>query len=232
MKIISWNCHYGLNLQKYLEIIKYDPEILVIQEITKNDFDFVKSMWKNKNWYNDDLNDDESKLGVAIFSNDYEIAFTDIFNRKYRYVIPYVVSNSEYKFTLFSVWIKPVEKNYVKPFEEAIDYYKNKKMLDDNSIVIGDFNTFSKKDNGRLRILEEKLNPMINCTKDTQFLDTATYYDAKYGYGTDDFCFVSKDIKDNYEIDINIPDEWDEKKDKNRHWNGLSDHCPIIIELR
>jgi exonuclease III len=231
MKIVSWNCRYGFTLEKLVAVSEYSPDILVIQECVKSDFDVLKSNWNYKNWYNDDLNQEESKLGVAIFSNNHNIEFTEIFNRKYRYVIPYKISNGEHEFILFTVWIKPLNRDYFKPLENAVKYYREKEMLVDNSIIIGDFNTFAKDNNERLKDLENKLSPMINCTSDTQFWKTATYYDATHGYGIDDFCFVSKNIKDKYNIDVNVPDGWDEEKDKSHHWKGLSDHSPIIVNL-
>jgi hypothetical protein len=231
LKIVSWNCHWGLNIDKYLDVLKYCPEVLIIQECSKNDFDYIKNMWRHKNWYNDDSKNNKSEYGIAIFSNEYEISFTEIFNRKYRYVLPYVISKNEYQFTLFAVWINPIENNYIEHFNEAVDYYRGKKMLVDDSIIIGDFNTFAKDNNGNIKHLEEKLSPMINCTKGTKFWKRDTYFHEKDNYGIDDFCFLSKNIMDKYNIDVNIPDEWDEEKDKNHHWKGLSDHSPIIVKL-
>jgi exonuclease III len=238
MIIVSWNCHFYLDEKKYLEIMKYDPQVLIIQECTKNDFDHIKNRWKYKNWYNDDLNNEESLLGIAIFSSDdFKIGYTDIFNRNYRYVIPYAISNSknEHIFMLFSVWIKPVEGNYdwsekyEKNLADAVDYYRNKKMLDHHAIYIGDFNTFAKDDNG-LKLLEEKMLPLVNCAKEAPL--TPTYYHAINKMGVNDFCFVSEDIISKFEIRINIPEGWDEKQDKAHHWKGLSDHCPIIVDLQ
>ena len=232
MRIVSWNCHYGLKIEKYLEILRHSPQIVIIQECTKNDFDYVKNMWEYKNWYNDDLNNESSEYGVAIFSHEAKIEFTEIFNRKYRYVIPYKVSiDKDREFNLFTVWIKPVYKNYLKPFYEAVKYYQTNKMLDDHSIIIGDFNTFAKKENGRLETLEKKLSPLLNCTKKKkQLWQTPTYYHAKNNMGIDDFCFASADIAD--KIEVTIPHkEWDDKQDKDHRWNGLSGHCPIIVDF-
>ena len=234
MKIVNWNWHYKQNINKYLEIIKYNPQILIIQECTKNDFDYIKSQWLYKNWYNDDLNNENSLLGVAIFSNEFKIEFSDLFNRKFRYVIPYVVKRDDFEFYIFSVWIKPYEKDYVKGIEKYLyaskEYYKD--MLDKNAIFIGDFNIYAKEDNGRLKILEDKFKPMINCTQDTCFRNAFTYYDSRFGYGIDDFCFISQDIKNKYELEINVPNEWDDKKEKKYRWKGLSDHSPIIINFK
>jgi exonuclease III len=230
LRIVSWNCHWGLNEKKYQEIMSYSPHILIIQESRKIDFDYIKSMWKFKNWYNDDFYTDKSECGseygVAIFSNDYKIEFTEIFNRKYRYVVPYIISKDSFNLNLFIIWIKPINGNYLKPLYDAIEYYQDKKMLDNNTIVIGDFNTFAKDDNGRLKDLEEKLKPLINCTANTPFHTKDTYYNSKHGYGIDDFCFVSKDNIGKFEVDI--PNDLD---DKNHQWKGISDHCPIIVDF-
>jgi exonuclease III len=210
--------------------MEYSPDILVIQECLKNDFDFSKSNWDFKNWYNDDLNQEESELGIAIFSNKYSIKFTELFNRKYRYIIPYKVSIGKgNELTLFTVWVKPVEGNYLKPFYEAINYYRNQKMLDVHSIIIGDFNTFAKKDKD-LEKLESKLDPLVNCAKETKLRETHTYCHTKNNTGIDDFCFASKDIAS--KIEVTIPeDKWDDKQDKEHRWHGLSDHCPIIVNF-
>jgi hypothetical protein len=34
--------------------------------------DYIKDMWKYKNWYNDELKDNNSNLGLAIFSKLYK----------------------------------------------------------------------------------------------------------------------------------------------------------------
>lgn len=233
MTLVNWNSHCGLKMEKYNDIISYNPNILIIQECTKNDFDYIKNMWNYKNWYNDDLKNNNSEIGVAIFS-DYRISFTEVFNRNFRYIIPYeITKNEENKFTIFAVWVNPIEGDYLKHFYEAINYYKDKKMLDNNSIIIGDFNIFANDNNKRLEKLEEELSPMINCTKGTDFYKNLTYYDSQYGYGIDDFCFVSKNIKDNYDIEAYIPSyKWDDAKEKKYRWNGLSDHCPIIVKIK
>jgi len=45
MKILSWNCGGwscgGFNINKYKEIMCFQPEIILIQECTKNEFDYI-----------------------------------------------------------------------------------------------------------------------------------------------------------------------------------------------
>ena len=246
INIVSWNWQFDTNAKKYIEILKYSPQVLIIQECTKNDFDYIKTMWKYKNWYNDDLNNEYSPLGVAIFSNDYKIEFTEIFNRKFRYIIPYYLSNEKYTFTLFLVWTKPEDDNdtkYNKHLNNAIDFYHKNKMIDDHTIFIGDFNTFANKNNNNLRELEEKFNNVsminsTNSTENTEFKEKHTYYHGKNkhgddNYGINDFCFISKYLTRRFDIDIiiNLHNEWDDKEDKKHHWKGLSDHCPISVNI-
>ena len=244
MRIMSWNCHYGFGAkrEKYLkikeikEIKEQPPQILIVQECTKIDFDSVKDEWEYKNWYNDDQKNNKSEIGVAIFSHGYKIGFTELFNRNFRYMIPYEVSkDAENIFTLFTVWINPIIDNtHHKHFFDAVKYYNEQKMLDKRSIIIGDFNTFAKNDND-LKILENELEPLVNCATNTKYRETHTYYhgkdkDGKDKTGIDDFCFASKDIAD--EIKITIPDDkWDNKQNKDHRWNGLSDHRPIIVDF-
>jgi hypothetical protein len=37
---------------------------------------------------------------------------------------------------------------------------------------------------------------------------------------------------DKFWMHINSPDGWDDEQDKDHHWKGLSDHCPIIVDLQ
>ena len=106
---------------------------------------------------------------------------------------------------------------------------------DRHIILAGDFNTFAKNNNGRLKDLEKEMKPLINCTtctKDSLFHEEGTYYHSKKdGYGIDDFCFISESLKDK-SINIDIPiKDWKNFLDKNHSWNGLSDHCPIIVDF-
>jgi len=140
--------------------------------------------------------------------------------------------------TIINVYNK---KNYAKNGAYTLindlnddDDIKNVIRRKDGYIILaGDLNTFAKNNNGRLKDLEENMKPLINCTKDTSFHEEETYYHSeKDGYGIDDFCFISENIEKNAKIDIDIPKkDWDDKKDKNHRWKGLSDHCPIIVDF-
>jgi endonuclease/exonuclease/phosphatase family metal-dependent hydrolase len=235
MKIVSWNCKMippynkeGFTENKVRNIEKYGADIYVIQECTNHDVEQLKKFKRNSVWYGDNL---DSKYGLGLFSDIFNIKLLEEHNPEFRYIIPYKIFDKNNEFTLFSVWIKPVEGNYEKPLYDGVEYYRNKKMLDNHSIFIGDFNTFAKDDK-TLQFLEKKMQPLINCTKNTSFWKTPTYYHARNNMGLDDFCFVSEDIINKFKIDVNIPDEWDDAEDKDHHWKGLSDHSPIIVDIK
>jgi hypothetical protein len=127
-------------------------------------------------------------------------------------------------------WINPTDKkNYDEHLYDAIDYYKNKGMLNEKSIVIRDFNIVAKDDKD-LKLLEEKMSPLVNCTKVGSL--KPTFYYTRDNMGVDDFCFVGKDMIDNFIIHINRLSAWDKAQNKDHHWKGLSDHCPIIVDLQ
>jgi endonuclease/exonuclease/phosphatase family metal-dependent hydrolase len=248
MTIVSWNCHYNFNvnsgftLEKHQKIREYNPDILIIYECTKNDFDKVKREWDYRNWYCDDLVED-SNIGVAIFSKKYKIEFTEHFNRNFRYVIPYKITGYKYDIILFLVWAKE-EPYYYKNIFLAVDSHEYDFLLNQNAIVIGDFNTglvkdFHKEENDKqkkhnmvYKKLLEKLSILKNCTVGTEYEYGVTYSHNNNEFYLNDFCFVSERIKNDVTIEIPNESNYWEKIGNKKFWNGLSDHCPIIIELR
>jgi exonuclease III len=248
MKIISWNCCYDINTytgftsEKYEKIKEYDPDILIIYECTKNEFEKIKREWDYRNWYCDDIVED-SNIGVAIFSRKYRIEFTQQFNRNFRYVIPYKIIGYKYDIILFAVWTKK-EPYYYKNVFLAIDSHDYDFLLNQNVIFVGDFNTgliesFYQESNDKQKLHNEiyekllnKLNMLENCTVGTKYQYGITYSHNNNEFYLNDFCFVSEKVKE--DITIKIPNEkncWI-KVDNKYYWNGLSDHCPIIMELK
>ena len=87
MRIVSWNCGGwscgGFTVEKYHEMLRFNPDILVIQECTKKEFDLVNdcNVWSfsfdlgspveincnsEHHWYGDD--NEKSYKGLAIFT--------------------------------------------------------------------------------------------------------------------------------------------------------------------
>ena len=234
MKIVSWNCCWGFTKGKQEAILEAFPktDIFVIQECRRDDLDTIGKDWKFKNWYGDDV-DDNSKLGIAVFSKEYKLEFTDQFNRNLRYVVPYRVIVGEKSLILFAVWTKSWERghfDYDDNVTKAVFHYRD--LMNGDALIIGDFNTFATNKNDELKTLEKKMEPMINCAKDPGFWETSTYYhNENSGYGIDDFCFASESLSANRKITFEIKDAVENKASDPKKWRDLSDHWPISVDF-
>jgi exonuclease III len=259
-RIISWNSHYGFTLKKLTAILEYSPDILIIQECRKNDFDVLKSNWNYKNWYNDDLNQEESELGVAIFSNEFKIHFSEIFNRKYRYVIPYTVSkwgsheahenalaNDEIVFTLFTIWTKPANGpcfydtslgkktyGYHHNVIEAMNSPEYRQYSNRRyTMLIGDFNTGSNQEDDVHKNYYKELTTGLKDFVNVAKNTEEEYKETCYNKGkffTNDFCFISKNF-DIAKTTLSVLNNWEEDANGKKSWRGFSDHCPIIVDV-
>jgi len=240
MKIISWNCKFGFTELKASYIEKYKADLYVIQECTYEDIENIKTSKQNCIWYGDNI---DSKYGIGIFSDMYKIKLLNEHNNKFRFIIPFEISNKNISFILFAVWTKDKNKDckkveYTKQTWNAINYKGYEKFLKNSIILIGDFNSNNYWDKEYTRKKVPSHNDIINKLK--EYGIESAYH--KYNNVIDgneseptllwkmdkenkfhiDYCFISKDIN---LLNINIGTllEWENTKH--------SDHCPLIIEL-
>jgi endonuclease/exonuclease/phosphatase family metal-dependent hydrolase len=229
LNIVSWNCRYGLEYgeskgkKEAVDKLKSQVDILVLQEVTQNDFNNLGHSPERSNWYGDDKDAfGRDPLGVAVFCKE-GFAVKRLYETvQFRYILPYEITGlpDGKNLTLFAVWVKPVNGNYLKPFYDAIQDNKNQKLLSSRSIIIGDFNTFAKDDNSRLGELENSLKEFSNCARESK--TNPTFFTHKYGPGTDDFCFATPDLPAS-QFNIGCEHEWID--------THLSDHCPIFVDF-
>jgi len=235
MEIVSWNCKNGFDVTKAETIgnAYQDAAIFVIQECRRTEIYNFKNNWKFKNWYGDDQ--EYSDLGIAVFSNKFEIKLTEEFNRNYRYVVPYKVDAGKIKFTLFAVWTKPIDEYYDANVTEAINFSGYKNIIDGNVIMIGDYNTGcsekTEEHKNRYVNLNKKMEPkgFMNCSPAEKIYEMTFFSDRTKQEYVNDFCFISKNLSSSLEK-FGTNKEWEEKNGIKR-WRGLSDHCPIIVDL-
>ncbi|GHU61566.1 endonuclease/exonuclease/phosphatase family protein [Spirochaetia bacterium] len=234
MKIVSWNCHCGLSKEKALFINKLEADIYIIQETKKTNHDSLNDIWKYSTWYGDDLDGD---YGISLFSAKYEFELLPNFNKNYRYVIPFIVKDTETKFVIFSVWTK-LSEWYIGPVWNAINDIEYKNIFENHVILIGDFNSNKYFDKGNIRKKQNTHTDVVTKLKEFN-IESAyhKYYNLEQGdekhptlywtYKEDkpfhiDYCFLSNNYKI-VDFKVGTYNEYVESK--------LSDHCPLIITL-
>ena len=259
MRIVSWNCGGwscgGFNVEKFNKMKQLNPDILLIQECTKKEFDLVCDSDERKtasfdlgmcedcnnshenHWYGD--NEEKSDRGLAIFSISqkdilkYDIELVDNFNSKYRFVVPYKTSHEidllfgiKREYFLFHVWTK-------QPSDGSWDYQKtiinalNYYNFDAPIILAGDFNTGSNKENMcRYEKLKTKLE---KCGLKNCAENTEYEYEPT---------FYHDKTKNYYTNDfcfiprnLNVYEYRVDRMNNQKRWKGLSDHCPIIADF-
>jgi endonuclease/exonuclease/phosphatase family metal-dependent hydrolase len=230
LQIASWNCHYGLeygNSNDKKDAVKElmsKADVLILQELTENDFKSLGHPSERSDWYGDDKDAyGRAPLGVAVFCREgFSLKKLYSGSCRFRYILPYEIGGlSDGKaLTLFAVWVKPIDGNYQKPLYDAIQNNENQKLLSGRSVIIGDFNTFAKGTNTCLDELENSLKGLYNCAKESR--REPTFLSHKNGMGTDDFCFATRDLSVS-QFNIESKSGWID--------THLSDHCPIIVDF-
>ena len=139
MKIITWNCQMAFR-KKCEEVLNFQPDLLIIPECeneAKLQFGKLTPKPNDFFWYGDNPH-----KGIGIFSySDFKFQLSPLFNPAFRYVIPLKVSGRK-EFNLIAIWAMPNKKKhkqrYIGQVWSALQYYK--KMLAEDTIIIGDFN--------------------------------------------------------------------------------------------
>ena len=242
MKIVSWNCHYGLTKEKCQALLTsegkqfFNAEIYAFQEVKENDFIFISDYgfsdeYKYCHWYGDhkefgnchEAKEWEGDLGIVLISKMKFQRFDQGIMR-FRYVIPYVFydEQNEKKFILIHVWTKGQPDGYFEPVYKAMEYYKNKfpKLP---IIMIGDFNfgvTFDDKFihefalNINKEICDLQIAKLVGNEKRTFYYPRC----AKTKYFND--CLFTKGCEAQFEVG-----------DSKAWIPKISDHCPIVAEI-
>ena len=240
MKIVSWNCKFGFSEEKAIFIKNYNADLYNIQECLETDLKCLNNIFTYKTFFCDSV---ESNYGIGLFSDKYNFQILQEHNKKFRYIVPYIIFDEESEFILFSIWTK--DKNeYGKKIEyteqtwKAINYNNYAKYLSGSIILAGDFNSNNYWNEKYIKNKKPSHNDIIEKLKQYG-IESAYHKHNKCIDGNEndptllwqmdknkqfhiDYFFVSK----NYSIknvSVGTLDEWE--KDK------LSDHCPIIIEI-
>lgn len=183
MKIVTWNCHYGLTEEKARKMADWaGADIYFVQEAGENDVakypSIEECLGRQWSWYSDhmeyenngrDIYGTNHDLGIAVFTREYRVMRSNEGLEQYRYIVPYDVCNNDGKkiFTAFHVWTKASthlsKATYADIANEAMAYYADK--TDGLPfILLGDFNFGPHKDK-YFPHFDEKLKSLVNVTR-------------------------------------------------------------------
>lgn len=235
MKIITWNCNMAFR-KKYHDIINEAPDLLIVIECeqkSKLEDALSETNYKQIIWFGDNIH-----KGIAIISFvDFKIKLFSNYSTEYRYVIPLHLSG-KIDFDLYVIWAMPNltnrKRGYVGQIWAAINYYSDRLSKQENSILIGDFNSNAFWDKERKKgnhsdvvnfLAAKGIVSLYHSLNDeahggekqaTQYM----YRDQTKPYHLD-YCFLSKHlVQKQTELSVGKFDPWIKQ----------SDHMPLIID--
>jgi len=236
MRIVSWNCCWqkkGFTGEKRNEILKLNPDILIVQECKQDDWEKLNYSSEKGHWYGDgkeSQGDPNKNLGIGILCNEKYSIDCSLFRGKdlsnMRYAVPYIIKKgNEEILTIFSVWTKKIESYHVSILN-SLEYFYEK--INSPIVLVGDFNTgrqYGNKESGKFyEYIKKELKTKYlieNCAFWQEWLPT--FHNKKngnYDFYLNDHCF--------YEWRYNVLSfgmgSW-------LHWSKHSDHIPIIIDF-
>ncbi len=235
MKIIHWNCQGAFRKKKEaLDFFKAD--ILVISECeSPQRLKYGKLIPKPTAhfWYGD-----SEHKGIAVFSySSYKIEPLPVFNPKFRYIVPLLISNENEQFHLFAIWAmddkKDRKSSYIGQVWKALEYYQ--KLLSESCILVGDFNSNQIWDKqSRVGNHTDVVNKLAENGIKSLYHDKykevhgqeseATFYlhrNKNKPYHMD-YCFVSETLlKNGHKFSVGSFEKW----------IPFSDHSPLFIDL-
>lgn len=234
MNILTWNCSMAFR-KKYKNVITKRLDLAVIQEC-ENPAKLKTALKNIKHnqiiWHGNNPN-----KGIAVISfGNLNIELNKSFNPEFEFILPIKLTNGKRVVNLFALWAMPhptsYSKSYVGQIWQAIHYYK--KLLKEESILIGDFNSNSIWDHKRkegnhshvVELLEHlQIESLYHQIRNHQHGKESqpTFYllkNRKKPYHLD-YCFVTKSMI-NRHTKLQIGSY--------KKWIGLSDHMPIWID--
>lgn len=221
---------------KTKDILAFSPDILIVPECASPEIVLKKSKENLPEylWFGDNKN-----KGIGVFGfNGYQLTLSDIYDEKYKWIVPIQVSGKE-NFFLLAVWAcrysADKKASYIEQVFKALEIY-GELLEKGNVIIAGDFN--SNK-------IWDKDHKIGNHSEVVKLLSEnrikSTYHDFFCEEQGDarqpthylwhrqskpfhiDYCFVSAEWMERLEnVAIGKYEDWAQK----------SDHCPIMVDFK
>lgn len=230
--IATWNCNMAFREKKDL-LLKYDPDVLIIQECenpeTKGEWDEF-SDWQ---WVGDN---DHKGLGVFCRTG-LRVDSTPSQDSKSRYALPVHISG---RIDILGIWAMNDKDNprqrYISQVYTALQDYRE--FLSSNSVVAGDFNWNIIWDESPDTPLRGNFLETVDKLSEIGLV--SSYHRLRGSkYGTEDLptFFMHKKQNRSYHTDyLFIPEKLSYnvgnfKVGSFQNWIDASDHMPIIVDL-
>jgi exodeoxyribonuclease-3 len=235
MKLIQWNCQ-GSFRTKNQRILSLKPDILLVAECEcseKLKFGKLTPEPNDHYWYGENTN-----KGICLFSySDYKIELLDSHNSRFKYILPYKVSNTKEAFILFAIWAMNDKENWVARYIGqvwlAINYYTE--LFREPTILFGDFNS------NKIWDYKERVGNHSDVVRFLEDFNIKSLYHEKtgveHGKEVDPTFFMFRKENKPYHIDYCFASEYFRKQEYEFHvgkyneWCDLSDHAPIIVRF-
>ncbi len=233
MKIITWNCNMAFR-KKARVILKYKPDILVIQECEHTDkIKFpprtpppTSALWIGSNLHK----------GLAVFSfGKYRLKLHDNYTDSLRLVAPVLVTGGACEFHLLAIWSNnPSDKDgrYVAQVWKAIHYY-DKLLAGSHCILAGDFNSNTIWDKSHKTGSHSDVVKLLEGKK--IFSTYHLFHKQKQGAEKHPTHYLYRHKDKNYHLDYCFASEGFAKDLKQvqvgsfKKWCALSDHVPLMV---
>ena len=234
MRIIEWNCQGGFR-HKNERILSFNPDIIIVTECENPErlkFGKLTPIPNYYYWYGSNKH-----KGIAILSySDYRVELLSQFNPKYRYVLPFKVSNGEHSFTLIAIWAMPNKENRAARYIGQVWFAINEfpELLTESTMLIGDFNSNKIWDK---KYRTGNHTDVVNLLLEHS-IESAYHFqnEIEHGEEPDPTFFLQKKIEKPYHIDYcfasrNVLNNISSFKiGKFDEWIDISDHVPLFIE--
>ncbi|MGI5939792.1 MAG: hypothetical protein ACOX8V_03755 [Thermoleophilia bacterium] len=231
MRIITWNSGKGLFRKKAKYIGVMNPDVLVTQEITRHDekLEFDGNFQPTfRDWVS--LDRPGGDIGVYSFTNTQlaPVASDD--------PIPgfhlYTAQRGDLSFQVVAVWsfFTRAKETRNTQIHDGLRRY-GEWIAQKPTVIMGDFNDNGSFNNDRWRNLLDLMEPLGMASAYHRYFGEAFGEETRPTY---QFHWSEEAVFHvNY---VFMPEDWAQRITKvqvgdSHHWNNLSDHMPVIVDL-
>ena len=226
MKIVTWNCNMSFGRKRDL-IMALNPDILILQEVSKKDVEETKADFKH--WVG---TNPHKGLAIIVFG-EHEYRVSDLYTDDLPWFIPLEIADLDLHILGVWAYVKNPQLRYVRVTHAAIEQYQSF-LTSAPTILAGDFNSNTIWDTLHAERSHTPLVAKLNALglksvyhevhdeeQGKELLNTQYMYRHRdKGYHID-YIFIPNQFVGETTLRIGEPDEW----------LLVSDHMPLIAEI-